>query len=170
MAAPAPPSGRDETELERADRNLTELLGELRVALPGVQVLFAFLLIVPFNDRFEDATTFQRDLYLATLICTAFASALLIAPSMNHRIEFRVGDKEHLVKVSNRLTIAGLSLVALAMTGVVALLTDFVFGTATMAVCTAALALGFGMLWYLLPLRRRRVLRRRRDGGGGESG
>src|ERR1041384_5077086 len=105
MAEPASSPGRDETELERADRNLTELLGELRVALPGVQVLFAFLLIVPFNDRFSDANAFQRDLYLGTLICTAFASALLIAPSMNHRLEFRHGDKEHLVEISNRLTI-----------------------------------------------------------------
>ncbi len=161
MAEPASTSGRDETPLERADRNLTELLGELRVALPGVQVLFAFLLIVPFNDRFSDATAFQRDLYLGTLICTAFASALLIAPSMNHRLEFRHGDKEHLVTVSNRLTIAGLTLVAFAMTGVVALLTDFVFGTATMIVATTALALAFALLWYLLPLRRRRMLDRK---------
>jgi hypothetical protein len=160
MAEPAPARGRDETPEERADRNLTELLGELRVALPGVQVLFAFLLIVPFNDRFSDATAFQRDLYLGTLICTAFASALLIAPSMNHRLEFRHGDKEHLVTVSNRLTIAGLTLVAFAMTGVVALLTDFVFGTATMVVATTALALAFTLLWYLLPLRRRRTLDR----------
>ncbi len=163
MAEPAPDPGRDETPEERADRNLTELLGELRVALPGVQVLFAFLLIVPFNDRFSDATAFQRDLYLATLICTAFASALLIAPSMNHRLEFRHGDKEHLVTVANRLTIAGLTLVAFAMTGVVALLTDFVFGTATMIVATTALALAFALLWYLLPLRRKRSLGRGRD-------
>lgn len=165
MAEPAPDVGRDETPQERADRNLTELLGELRVALPGVQVLFAFLLIVPFNDRFSDATAFQRDLYLGTLICTAFASALLIAPSMNHRLEFRHGDKEHLVTVSNRLTIAGLTLVAFAMTGVVALLTDFVFGTATMVVATTALALAFALLWYLLPLRRRRQLGRGRGMG-----
>jgi len=160
MAEPAPTSGRDESPEERADRNLTELLGELRVALPGVQVLFAFLLIVPFNDRFSDATAFQRDLYLGTLICTAFASALLIAPSMNHRLEFQHGDKQHLVAVSNRLTIAGLTLVAFAMTGVVALLTDFVFGTATMVVTTTALALAFALLWYVLPLRRRRSLSR----------
>jgi len=164
MAEPASSPGRDETELERADRNLTELLGELRVALPGVQVLFAFLLIVPFNDRFSDATAFQRDLYLGTLICTAFASALLIAPSMNHRLEFQHGDKQHLVKISNRLTIVGLTLVALAMTGVVALLTDFVFGTATMVVATTALALAFALLWYVLPLRRRRVVQDRASG------
>jgi hypothetical protein len=158
MAEPASPTGRDETSLQRADRNLVELLGELRVALPGVQVLFAFLLIVPFNQRFGDVTAFQRDVYLATLICTAFASALLIAPSMHHRLEFQRGDKEYLVKVSNRLTIAGLTLVAFAMIGVTALLTDFVFGTATMAIVTTAVALAFALLWYALPLWRRRAL------------
>jgi len=167
MAEPPPSPGRDETPLERTDRNLTELLGELRVALPGVQVLFAFLLIVPFNSRFDDATAFQRDVYLGTLICTAFASALLIAPSMNHRLEFRHGDKDHLVKVSNRLTIFGLSFVALAMVGVTALVTDFVFGTVEAVIVTSAVALAIGMLWFALPLQRRRTLRRRRGGDSG---
>lgn len=163
MAEPPSSPGRDETPLERADRNLAELLGELRVALPGVQVLFAFLLIVPFNTGFDDATTFQRDVYLGTLICTAFASALLIAPSMNHRLEFRKGDKEHLVKLSSGLTIAGLSFVAFAITGVTALVTDFVFGTVETVVTTTAVALAIGLLWYVLPLQRRRTLSRRRD-------
>ena len=162
MAEPAPPSspGRDETPFERADRNLSELLGELRVALPGVQVLFAFLLIVPFNSRFDDVSAFQRDLYFAILLCTGLASALLIAPTMYHRIEFRIGDKEHLVKVSSRLAIAGLTLVALAMTGVVALVTDFVFGTAQTVAATALIASAFGVLWYAMPLRRRTVAQR----------
>src|SRR5680860_1411875 len=167
MAEPPPSPGRDDTPLERTDRNLTELLGELRVALPGVQVLFAFLLIVPFNTRFDDATTFQRDVYLGTLICTAFASTLLIAPSMNHRLEFRHGDKDHLVKVSNRLTIFGLSFVALAMVGVTALVTDFVFGTVEAELVDSAVALAIGMLWFALPLQRRRTLRRRRGGDSG---
>lgn len=166
MAEPASTSGRDETSEQRADRNLVELLGELRVALPGVQVLFAFLLIVPFNQRFDDVTTLQRDLYLATLVCTGFASAFLIAPSMHHRLEFQHGDKEHLVKVANQLTIIGLTLVAFAMTGVMALLTDFVFGTATMVVATTAIALAFALLWFGLPLRRRRVLSRSRADSG----
>jgi Family of unknown function (DUF6328) len=162
MAEPAPASspGRDETPFERADRNLSELLGELRVALPGVQVLFAFLLIVPFNTRFDDVSAFQRDLYFAILLCTALASALLIAPTMYHRIEFRIGDKEHLVKVSSRLAIAGLTLVALAMTGVVALVTDFVFGTTQTVVATALVASAFAVLWYAMPLRRRAVAQR----------
>lgn len=163
MADLAPDHGRDETPLERADRNLVELLGELRVALPGVQVLFAFLLIVPFNARFGDVTDLQRGLYLGTLICTTLASALLIAPSMNHRLEFRHGDKDHLVRVSNRLTIAGLTFVALAMIGVVALVTDFVFGTVETVIVTAGIVIAIAVLWYALPLRRRRTLRRRRD-------
>jgi Family of unknown function (DUF6328) len=163
MAEPPPSPGRDETPLERTDRNLAELLGELRVALPGVQVLFAFLLIVPFNSGFDDTTAFQRDVYLGTLICTALASALLIAPSMNHRLEFRKGDKEHLVKVSSRLTIAGLTLVALAITGAMMLVTDYVFGTAATVVTTTAVGLAVGLLWYAMPLQRRRTLSRRRS-------
>ncbi len=160
MATRTSASERDETPSERADRNLTELLGELRVALPGVQVLFAFLLIVPFNQRFADVSALQEKVYFGTLICTAFASALLIAPSMHHRIEFRQGDKDHIVKVSNRLTIAGLTLMAIAMTGVIVLITDFVFGTATTAVTATLLALSFAWLWYAMPLRRLRQIDR----------
>jgi Family of unknown function (DUF6328) len=147
---------RDETPSERADRNLDELLGELRVALPGVQVLFAFLLIVPFNQRFADVSALQEKVYFGTLLCTAFAAALLIAPSMYHRIEFRHGDKEHIVEVANRLTIAGMTLMALAMTGVVILTTDFVFGAVATVVAAVAVAVAFAVLWYVLPLRRRR--------------
>ena len=88
---PQPP--REETQFERTDRNLAELLNELRVALPGVQVLFAFLLIVPFSQRYNTITEFERDLYFGVLICTALASMLLIAPSIHHRIEFRQRDK-----------------------------------------------------------------------------
>ncbi len=99
---------RDETREQRAGRNLGELLSELRVALPGVQVLFAFLLVVPFNQGVTRMTDFERKLYFATLLCTALASMLLIAPSVHHRILFRQRDKEHLVLSANRLTIAGL--------------------------------------------------------------
>lgn len=146
---------RDETPTERADRNFEELLGELRVALPGVQVLFAFLLIVPFNRRFEDVGPFGEKVYFGTLICAALASALLIAPSMHHRIVFQRRDKAHLVKVANRLTIVGLTFLALAMAGAVMLVTDFVFGTTTTIVATAAIVLTFAVLWYAVPLRRR---------------
>lgn len=160
MAERTSPSDRNETSSERADRNLNELLGELRVALPGVQVLFAFLLVVPFNQRFADLNAFQEKAYFAVLICTAFSAALLIAPSMHHRIEFQQGDKEHIVKIANRLTIGGLTLLAIAMTGAVALITDFVFDSTTTTIAAAALAVTFAWLWYLMPLLRLRRIER----------
>jgi amino acid transporter len=149
-----PETGRPESEAERADRNLQELLGELRVALPGVQVLFAFLLVVPFNQRFAKVTDFQEKIYFVTLLCTAAASAFLIAPSVHHRIAFRRQDKEWLVTTANRLAIVGLSFLAVAMTGVIMLVTDVLFGAPVVAAATALVALLFAVLWYLIPLRR----------------
>ena len=125
-------SGRrqDESKAERVDRELIELLNELRVALPGVQVLFAFLLTVPFAQGFT--TSFQKDLFFGVLCCTMISAALLIAPSAWHRLHFRQQDKEHLVLTSNRLAIAGLGFLALAMIGAVMLIADYVFsGTLT---------------------------------------
>ena len=151
-------SGRDETEEERLDRNLTELLNELRVALPGVQVLFAFLLGVPFTQRFEQLASYQEDIYFGTLACAAAATAFLIAPSAHHRIEFRLQDKRHIVFLANKLAIVGLVFLALAMTGVVLLVTDFIFGPVATAIATTVTALTFALLWYVLPLRRRRKL------------
>jgi hypothetical protein len=148
-------AGRDETEEERLDRNYVELLNELRVALPGVQVLFAFLLGVPFTQRFTALTSYQEDIYFGTLVCAAAATAFLIAPSAQHRLEFRLQDKRHIVFLANRLAIAGLTFLALAMTGVVLLVTDFIFGTPATTIATAMTALLFAVLWYILPLRRR---------------
>jgi len=145
----------DESEQERLDRNLMELLGELRVALPGVQVLFAFLLVVPFQQRFADVTSFQRDVYFATLCCALVASACLIAPTAYHRITFRLQQKEALVRTANRLTIAGLAALALAMTGVMLLIGDYLFGTTMAVVATAAAFLLLATLWAALPLQRR---------------
>ena len=157
-----PESGRPETDWERADRNLGELLGELRVALPGVQVLFAFLLVVPFSRGWSQVTAFQEKVYFATLLCTLAASALLIAPSIHHRITFHLQDKHHLVRVANGLTIAGLTLLAVAMTGAIMLITDVLFGTATTIVATAGTALIFAAIWYAIPVRRRLVRTRAR--------
>jgi hypothetical protein len=154
-------SGRDETEEERLDRNLQELLGELRVILPGVQVLFAFLLVVPFNQRFADVSAFQKDLYLATLLFAAGASVCLIAPSIHHRITFRTQDKEHLVLRANQLTIVGCGLLALAMTGAIWLITGFLFGDAVTAIAAGAVALAFVVMWYGVPLWRLRRVQRR---------
>ena len=151
-----PESGRDETEQERLDRNLGELLQELRVALPGVQVLFAFLLAVPFQQGFEEVTEFQKVVYFATLILTAISATMLISPSAYHRITFRYQQKHRLVFISNRLAIAGLGALALAMTCAILLVTNVLWGTVATTVVTTVLVLTmFGVLWVALPLRRR---------------
>lgn len=149
------PSGRDETEDARLDRNLGELLQELRVALPGVQVLFAFLLAVPFQQNFTKITSFQKDVYFATLLCTAISAALLIAPSAYHRLTFHLQQKRQLVFLANRFAIAGLGFLALAMTGAIMLITDVLFGAAMTVVTSAAAFTMFLLLWYALPLKRR---------------
>jgi hypothetical protein len=149
-------NGRNETEKERLDRNLNELLGGLRVVLPGVQVLFAFLLAVPFNQRFSRVSGFERDVYFVTLLLTALASALLIAPSAYHRIQFRRDDKRQVVMVANRLAIIGVGVLACAMTCVILLVTDFLFGVGVAAPTAAGAAVTFGSLWYAMPLARRR--------------
>ncbi|HVX34003.1 MAG TPA: DUF6328 family protein [Solirubrobacterales bacterium] len=154
------PSGRDETEEERLDRNLGELLQELRVALPGVQVLFAFLLAVPFQKNFSKASDFDEKIYFVTLLLTALSAALLIAPSAYHRLTFRYQQKHRLVFVANRLAIAGLGTLALAMTCAIMLVTNFLFGTvATTAVTTVLVLTMFLLLWVALPLRRRLTYR-----------
>jgi Family of unknown function (DUF6328) len=151
-------SGRDETPEERADRNLNELLQELRVALPGVQVLFAFLLTVPFSQGFNSLEPVQRELYFGVLLSTALSTALLIAPTANHRLLFRQRQKEHLVRISNRLTLAGLAVLAVALTGAVLLISDIVFKTTATVVFTVASGLTFAVLWGVLPLYRRAQL------------
>jgi hypothetical protein len=155
-----PESGRAETEQERVDRNLQEMLGELRVALPGVQVLFAFLLVVPFNQRFGEVTSFQKAVYFVTLMFTTASAMCLIAPSVHHRIEFRHQDKEQIVRTGNRIVIVGLALLAVAMTGAVLFITDVLYGATTTAVVAAAVTLAFSLLWYALPLRRLAAERR----------
>jgi hypothetical protein len=144
-----------ETEKERLDRNLIELLNELRVALPGVQVLFAFLLTVPFTQRFETLTRSQEKVYYATLLLTTASTILLIAPSAHHRINFRQQDKEYIVFLANRLTIVGLGFLALAMTGVVYLITDVLYSSTATAVAASATGLAFALLWYVVPTVRR---------------
>lgn len=145
-------TGRDETDLERIDRNLSELLQELRVALPGVQVLFAFLLILPFNQGFTKVTDFERDVYLVTLLCTALASILLIAPSMHHRLLFRTDNKEEILFLSHRFAIAGLAVLGAAITGAVLLVSHYVFGETSSIVASSATALTMIVVWVAIPL------------------
>lgn len=148
-------SGREETEEERLDRNLSEMLQELRVALPGVQVLFAFLLAVPFAQGWEQITGFQKGTYFGTLICTAISAVMLMAPTAYHRLTFRYQQKRRLVFYSNRFSIIGLTFLALAMTGAIMLVTDFLFGSTATIVTTGATVLVFAVFWFGFPLQRR---------------
>jgi hypothetical protein len=153
---------RNETELERCDRNLVELLQEVRVVQTGVQVLFAFLLTAPLAPRFPHLSHFQQLTYFATLLAAGGAAILLIAPTAYHRILFRLGDKEHLVVVANRFTLAGLTGVAVSMIGALLLVADLLFSSTAIVVVTAGLAaFGCATLWCVAPLRRRAKVRRR---------
>jgi hypothetical protein len=147
---------RNETEHERLDRNLVELLQEVRVVQTGVQVLFAFLLTVPFSSRFDAITEFQRGAYFAALVGSAAASVLLIAPTAVHRILFRLGQKEYMVEVSNRLALGGLLATAVAMTAGLLLAADVMFGSAVGIGIAVATAVAFTVVWAVFPLRRRR--------------
>ncbi len=146
--------GSQETEKERLDRELIELLNELRVALPGVQVLFAFLLTLPFTQRFGSLTPVQRDVFFATF-CAAIASiALLMMPSAYHRLRWRRYDKERMLRTANRAAIAGLGALALAITGASFLIADVLFGSGGAVATSLSVAALLGVLWFLLPLRR----------------
>src|SRR5215208_969001 len=124
-----PEDGRTETPLERCDRNLAELMQEVRVAQTGVQVLFGFLLTVPLTARFSTVGTSGRITYVATLVFAGAAALLLIAPTSHHRVLFRCGDKPHLVRMANRYAIAGLACVAVAMVAALAFVGAVVFGS-----------------------------------------
>ena len=147
---------RNETEAERDDRNLAELLQELRVAGLGVQVLFGFLLSLPFTARFTRLSQTQRELYVATIVLAAVATALLLGPVAYHRLVFRRHVKEHLVRAANVMAILGLVAVGLAISAAVLLVTSYVVqGPA--ALITAFVVCMFGGLWFAFPLTRRRA-------------
>jgi predicted neutral ceramidase superfamily lipid hydrolase len=145
----------EETHEERINRELIELLNELRVALPGVQVLFAFLLAVPFSQRFEQTTDLQRSTYMVALLSTLAGSVFLIAPSAYHRIRFRDRDKETLLRISNVFAIVGMVFLAVGMTSVVFLVTDVIFKGGVTAVVTTFAAGLFALVWFVLPLARK---------------
>jgi predicted membrane channel-forming protein YqfA (hemolysin III family) len=148
-------AGQDESGAERLDRELIELLNEIRVLLPGVQVLFAFLLTAPFASGFEKVTEFQRDLYAICLLSALAATACLVAPTTYHRIQWRQRDKEVLLRTSNRLTIAGSMFLALSLTCSILLIGDYLFDRWVAILASAITALGFVVLWYAIPLVRR---------------
>jgi len=153
-----PAGGRNETELERNDRNLVELLQEVRVVQTGVQILFGFLLTIAFQPKFEKLSSFQKADYFGTLLAATTTLIMLTAPISWHRILFRQGDKEKLVKVANRFTIIGLAAMGFTTIGVVMLLSDIAFPPAPTAIITTAAVLACSTLWYVLPLARRRAI------------
>lgn len=147
--------GRDETPMERWDRNLGELLQELRVAQTGVQILFAFLLTLPFTNRFGQVGWLDRDAYLATLIASATSSALLITPVSYHRLVFRTGHKPQLVRTASVLAEVGLVFLLVALAGAVFVVVDVVSGAWAAAALAAAMAVVYMVLWYVVPILRR---------------
>jgi hypothetical protein len=147
------PDDRGREERKR-DRQMVELLNELRVALPGVQILFAFLLTVPFSVRFDKLTMFQRDVYYVTLMATALSAACLIAPSAAHRLRFHRGERTWIVESANNLMIVGLVFLSIALCGSVLLITDIMFDGARVWIYSGALALVIVSLWFLRPLAR----------------
>jgi amino acid transporter len=146
------PGEPDESPKERADRELIELLNELRVVLPGVTVLFAFLLAVPFANGWTRVTEFQRDVFVVAFLSTGVSVALLTAPSSYHRLRFRQGHKERMVKVGNRLSIAGILASAVSLEAVVLLVMDAVLSLGAAIAAAASLFVVVGSLWYGLPL------------------
>src|SRR3954466_8125196 len=140
-----------ETRKERIDRELIELLNELRVALPGVQFLFAFLLIVPFQQKSDQVTDFQRGVYYVALAAAALATALLIAPAAQHRILFRQQDKENLLRRSNRSAVAGLLALGLAICSALLLVVDVLFSLTLAWVTAGALAVLLAWWWLAVP-------------------
>jgi uncharacterized membrane protein len=160
------PSGRNETELERLDRNLNELLQELRVAQTGVQILFAFLLSLPFTQRFAEVNSFQRGLYLWTVIFSAAATAFLIAPVPFHRLVFRQRDKHRLVMVANRMALAGLACLGVAVVSAIFLITDFLFEAKTVIPVVAGVSILYLVLWVVVPLYRREQSAHEQPGSG----
>jgi Family of unknown function (DUF6328) len=153
---PRDPGARRESDLERWDRNFSELLQELRVAQTGVQILFAFLLTVAFADRFTGVSMAERWVFVATLLAAATATALLIAPVSYHRLVFRQGRKPELVHAATRLAKLGLLFLGLAIVGTVHLALHRVVGAPFSLVGTAAVALLYLALWYGLPMANRR--------------
>ncbi|MBV9382207.1 MAG: hypothetical protein JOY82_15915 [Streptosporangiaceae bacterium] len=153
---PAPSDPRRETEAQRDDRNFGELVQELRVVSLGVQVLFGFLLSLPFTVRFDKLGNGQRDLYITSLVLSVVATALLLGPVAYHRLVFRRGLKEHVVRFTNSMAILGLAAVGGAISTAVLLVTSYVAGALPAALITALLVCMLAALWFAVPLARRR--------------
>jgi len=141
-------------EEDKRDRQMIELLNELRVALPGVQLLFGFLLTVPFSQRFADTTSFQRNVFYVTLISAACSTICFIAPSAVHRLRFHQNERAYVIESANKLLIAGLAFLAAAIICAVLLITDVLYSGPRVVVYVGALALLLVFLWFIRPLYR----------------
>jgi hypothetical protein len=144
-----------ESEQDRWQRNFTDLLQELRVAQTGVQILFAFLLTLPFSNGFERTTAFQRDVYLVALLAAAGATAMIISPVAFHRALFRQGRKPELVRFAHRMATGGLAFMLVSMVSSVLLITDFVLSMPLAGVLAAVTGVFFLIFWVILPILRR---------------
>ncbi len=145
----------DESPKERVDRELIELLNGLRVVLPGVQVLLAFLLTVPFSSGFEDATPTDKIVYFATVLLTVGATGALTMPAAYHRIRFRQGDKERMLRLSNTFAIVGLALLTIAMATGIFLITNVLYGVVVAIPVSLVVLLVLGFSWFAIPVFRR---------------
>ena len=144
-----------ETDKERYERNFADLLQELRVAQTGVQILFAFLLTLPFSSGFDKATGFQKDIYLVALLAAAGAAAALIAPVAYHRVLFQRGRKPELVRSAHRMALIGLTFMLVAMVTAVLLITDFILDRWVALLLSGLTGVWFVLLWLVFPLLRR---------------
>ena len=154
MVAEPDPS-RDLEEARQNARRLTELLQEIRVATAGVQILFGFLLAVPFQVGFEKVSSFERHVYLVVLVSSALSAVLLISPTPWHRLLFRRGHKREIILYANRVVIGGLVLLAIAMSGAVMLVTHVIFGSYAAVAVAVPVAAAFAWIWFAAPLMRR---------------
>jgi hypothetical protein len=145
----------EKTEEQRRDRQMIELLNELRVAMPGVQILFGFLLTVPFAQGFQHVTSFQRDVYFVTLLLAGLSTACLIAPSTAHRVLFHQHQRPWLIEHANRMLIGGSAFLALALVGAVVLVTDYLFGGPPVYIFPPLLGLTLAFMWFIRPALRR---------------
>jgi hypothetical protein len=141
-------------EQEKQDRQMIELLNELRIALPGVQLLFGFLLTVPFAQGFKKVNGFEKALFYATLLCTAVSTVCLIAPSATHRLRFHQGDRAYVIETAHKYTIAGLVFLALAIVGAIVMITDVLYNGAAIFAFPAVIALLLAGIWFVRPLAR----------------
>jgi O-antigen/teichoic acid export membrane protein len=146
---------KHETEKQRWDRNFADLLQELRVAQTGIQILFAFLLTLPFSSGFPRTTAFQKDVYIVSLLSAAFATAMIIAPVAFHRALFRQGRKPELVRYAHRMATGGLAFLLVAMVAAVLLITDYLLAWPMTIILTAATGIFFLVFWALIPWQRR---------------